>query len=382
MQIIMLENIAQKQLLLKGTVKNRYDFLFSVSVPERFFLCSKLSDDYIMFSNFDIFITDSFDFITFFQNNFKKDDITVVGSGLGSVALIIKKTHSIAQEILAVSRDISSVDELIEKFKIEELAELTIDCSLVMSLSNHRNIAKAIKMLNDETIEQHLSQGVFIIDPENTYIDPNVVIEPRVTIFPGTHITGNSTIATGSILGPNAKIEDSEIGQESTIGMNSNIFESKIGDDVWVMNSTILNSQIEKKSKVGPYAYIRPDSYIGENCKIGDFVEIKNSSLSKGTKVSHLSYIGDSDLGKDVNVGCGTVFVNYDGVNKHRSKVGDSAFIGCNSNIVSPVEIGKGAFIAAGSTITKNVEDEALGIARARQINKKPWSLKNKRKES
>ena len=124
---------------------------------------------------------------------------------------------------------------------------------------------------------------------------------------------------------------------------------------------------------MGPFAYLRPQSRIGSKCKIGDFVEVKNSTLGDGTKASHLTYIGDSDIGRDVNLGCGVVFVNYDGTNKYRSEVEDGAFIGCNSNLVSPVKVGKGAYIAAGSTVTKDVESDALYIARSRGRELPGW---------
>ena len=129
-----------------------------------------------------------------------------------------------------------------------------------------------------------------------------------------------------------------------------------------------------KGTKVGPFAYLRPGCTIGENCKVGDFVEVKNSSLGDGSKASHLTYIGDSDVGRDVNIGCGVVFVNYDGTNKHRSNIGDGAFIGCNTNLVSPVSVEDGAYIAAGSTITEDVPKDSLAIARQRQRNIEGWA--------
>ena len=143
------------------------------------------------------------------------------------------------------------------------------------------------------------------------------------------------------------------------------------------MNSDVMANEasaVGSETTVGPFAYIRPGSRIGKGCKVGDFVEVKNSTLGDGTKSAHLTYIGDADLGKNINLGCGVVFVNYDGTNKYRSTVGDGAFIGCNANIVSPVSIGDGAYIAAGSTVTKNVEEDALCVARARQKNIQGWA--------
>ena len=147
-----------------------------------------------------------------------------------------------------------------------------------------------------------------------------------------------------------------------------------IGDGVEIESSVIKESTVGDETTVGPFAYIRPGSRIGKGCKVGDFVEVKNSTLGDGTKSAHLTYIGDADLGKNINLGCGVVFVNYDGTNKYRSTVGDGAFIGCNANIVSPVSIGDGAYIAAGSTVTKNVEEDALCVARTRQKNIQGWA--------
>ena len=139
-----------------------------------------------------------------------------------------------------------------------------------------------------------------------------------------------------------------------------------------------MDSNIGDNSTVGPYAYIRPNSVIGKNVKIGDFVEVKNSVIDEGTKVSHLTYIGDSDVGKNINFGCGTVTVNYDGKNKFRTTIEDDAFIGCNTNLIAPVTVKKGSYIAAGSTITKEVPEDALAVARARQQNILGWVSKNK----
>ena len=143
-----------------------------------------------------------------------------------------------------------------------------------------------------------------------------------------------------------------------------------------IKSSTIIDSQIGNGTTVGPYAYLRPGSRIGNNCKIGDFVEFKNASFGDGSKASHLSYIGDADVGSNVNIGCGVVFVNYDGKNKFRTVVKDNSFVGSNSNLVAPVTIEENSFIAAGSTITEDVPKDSLAIARGRQVNKADWNNK------
>ena len=147
-------------------------------------------------------------------------------------------------------------------------------------------------------------------------------------------------------------------------------------DGAEVQNSVVLDSTVGEGSHIGPFAYLRPGSTIGKDVKIGDFVEVKNSIVGDKTKVSHLSYIGDCDVGANVNVGCGTIVVNYDGKKKHRTLIGDNVFIGCNTNLISPVEVKKNAYIAAGSTITDDVPENALAIARERQVVKEDWVVK------
>ena len=169
-------------------------------------------------------------------------------------------------------------------------------------------------------------------------------------------------------------VGETEIGVNCLIGQNSRIEKSFLSDNVNILSSVVLESKIGEGTKVGPFAYLRPNSVIGRDCKIGDFVEVKNSTLGDGTKASHLTYIGDSDLGNDINLGCGVVFVNYDGTNKYRSTIEDGAFIGCNTNLVSPVNVGRGAYIAAGTTVTKNVPEDALCVGRARQKVIEGWA--------
>lgn len=219
------------------------------------------------------------------------------------------------------------------------------------------DVARAQSVKQEEIATELLNSGVVLQDMKNTYISPDAVIEKDAVILPNTIIKGKSVIKSGSVIGPSTTVENSEIG-ENTL----------------VENSVVLNSKVAKNSAVGPFAYIRPGSVVGSNVKIGDFVEIKNSVIGNGTKVSHLTYVGDSDVGEGVNFGCGTVTVNYDGENKHRTTIGDNAFIGCNTNLVAPVKIENNAFIAAGSTITDDVEKYSLAIARARQVEKKGWA--------
>ena len=202
----------------------------------------------------------------------------------------------------------------------------------------------------------YMEKGVTFIDARTAYIDEGVRIGAGTVIYPCVVIEG-----------------DVEIGENCVIGQNSRIKDSVIGSGTSVQSSVVLDSTIGKDTSVGPFAYLRPGSQVGNGCKVGDFVEIKNSKLGDGAKAAHLTYVGDSDVGERVNLGCGVVFVNYDESRKYRSVVEDGAFIGCNVNLVSPVHVGKDAYVAAGSTITSDVPDGALYVARARGRSLEGW---------
>ncbi|HHW66175.1 bifunctional UDP-N-acetylglucosamine diphosphorylase/glucosamine-1-phosphate N-acetyltransferase GlmU [Defluviitalea raffinosedens] len=235
-------------------------------------------------------------------------------------------------------------------------AMIVKDSTEILGVNSRAQLSEVTQILKRRINKKFMDEGVTIIDPESTYIEPDVSIGIDTIIYPGSIIQGKTVIGEDCVIGPNARIDS-----------------AKIGNDVSIESSVILESEIGSNTTVGPFAYIRPNSKIGSHIKIGDFVEVKNSTIGNNTKVSHLTYIGDADVGENVNFGCGTVVVNYDGHKKHRTVIEDEAFIGCNTNLVSPVTIHKEAFIAAGSTITENVPARALGIARARQVNKENW---------
>lgn len=224
------------------------------------------------------------------------------------------------------------------------------------AVTDCESLSRATDVIRRRILHYHASNGVMIYDFNNTHIDCDAVIAAGAVIEPYNFIKGKTIIKSGAHIMPGNYIENCIIGSGARVD-SSRLYDSLIGAE----------------TRVGPFAYIRPNTVIGSGCRIGDFVELKNCVIGDGCKVSHLTYIGDAELGKDCNVGCGVVFANYDGKNKYKSIVGSRVFIGSNANIVAPVNIADKSFIAAGSTITKAVPEHALAIARARQTIVPNW---------
>ncbi len=226
----------------------------------------------------------------------------------------------------------------------------------ILGVNNKVQLSKAEQIMKSRINNRHMLAGVTIMNPDDTAIGADVKIEPDTVIMPGSQLKGRTSIASDCEIGPFAILENAEIERGAKISQ-----------------STVLNSFVGKDAKIGPYAYLRPGSRIENNVKLGDFVEVKNSTIGEGSKASHLAYIGDADIGKRVNISCGVVFVNYDGKNKHRTRVGDDVFIGCNANLVAPVILNNKSYVAAGTTVTEAVPEGALCIGRSRQENKEKW---------
>ncbi len=240
-----------------------------------------------------------------------------------------------------------------------KVGTFAIDEESMIGINSKQQLAQAEKILRNRINRHHMDNGVTIVNPDATYIDNEVVIERDVVIYPNCHLRGNTKIGKGSLIRENSVIENSIVGENCTI-WSSTLTEACVGD----------------QTTVGPYAYLRPKTDVGKKCKIGDFVELKNAKFGNASKASHLAYIGDAVVGENVNIGCGVVFVNYDGKNKFVSTIGDGAFIGSNVNLVAPVTVGEHATVAAGSTIVSDVPKDSLAIARERQTNKENWKKK------
>ncbi|MCA1296628.1 bifunctional UDP-N-acetylglucosamine diphosphorylase/glucosamine-1-phosphate N-acetyltransferase GlmU [Paenibacillus sp. alder61] len=270
-------------------------------------------------------------------------------------AALEKVTNSNAQQEYYLTDVIGILvgeGEVVEGYMTEDFAES-------IGVNDRLALSEAEGYMRERINRKHMLNGVTIIDPSSTYIGADVVIGADTVIYPGSHISGATVIGEDCVIGPAAEIED-----------------SRIEDGAKVKQSVLCQAEVGKETTVGPFAYLRPGAKLGEHVKVGDFVEIKNATLDDGSKVSHLSYIGDAKVGKNVNIGCGAITVNYDGYNKSITEIEDDAFIGSNVNLIAPVKVGKGAYVVAGSTITQSVPDNDVAIARNRQENKPGYAEK------
>lgn len=243
-------------------------------------------------------------------------------------------------------------EEVVSAYQLETMDE-------ALGVNDRVALSEANRLMKERINEKHMRNGVTLIDPSNTYIESDVQIGSDTVIEPGVYIKGNTVI-----------------GEDVAISSQSVIVDSKIDDGAEVYQTTVEEAEIGKNSDVGPYSHLRKGTVLKENVHIGNFVEIKKSVVGNNSKAGHHSYIGDAEIGEEVNVGCGVIFVNYDGKNKHKSNIGDHVFIGSNSNIVAPANVENNAFVAAGSTITDTVPANGLGIARARQVVKEGYASK------
>lgn len=259
---------------------------------------------------------------------------------------------------------LTDVISLINAAGKKSYAVLSNDYTETLGINDRTQLAEVCAIMRDRINNQHMLNGVAIVDPATTWIDHGVEIESDVVIYPGSAISGKTVIKSGAVIGPRTSLDDCIVEAGAKV-IESNCTQSKIGKD----------------AKVGPFTFLRKGTVLASESKAGAFVEIKNSTVGEGTKVAHLSYVGDAEIGKESNIGAATIFVNYDGESKHKSKVGDHVRIGSDTMLVAPVSVGDGAYTAAGSVINEDVPAGAIGIGRARQVNILGWVLK-KRKDS
>ncbi|WP_088226305.1 bifunctional UDP-N-acetylglucosamine diphosphorylase/glucosamine-1-phosphate N-acetyltransferase GlmU [Desulfosporosinus sp. FKB] len=236
------------------------------------------------------------------------------------------------------------------------LTYCTEDSHEALGINSRSQLAEAERILRERNLEHWMAEGVTIVDPASTFIDIDVRLSQDVTILPFTRLLGNTKVQEDAVIGPQTTLENCEVGSGSE-----------------VTYTVAKNANIGVRCHIGPFAYLRPGTSLEADVKVGDFVEIKNSKIEAGAKVPHLSYIGDAQVGKSANIGAGTITCNYDGSSKHPTKIGDHTFIGSNTNLVAPVEVGDYAVTGAGSTITKNVPAKALAVERSQQIIKEQW---------
>lgn len=251
---------------------------------------------------------------------------------------------------------LTEVFEVFSKLKEKMLTYCTPDSQEALGINSRGQLAEAEAILRKNILEHWMAEGVTLIDPASTFIDAEVELAKDVTILPFTRLIGKTRIEEDAVIGPQTSLHNCTVGRGAE-----------------VVYTVAKDAVIGDNCRIGPFTYLRPGTNLGAEVKIGDFVEIKNSWIGTGAKVPHLSYIGDAHIGKSANIGAGTITCNYDGVHKHTTKIGDYAFIGSNTNLVAPIEVGEHAVTGAGSTITKNVPAKALAVERSHQLIKEHW---------
>jgi bifunctional UDP-N-acetylglucosamine pyrophosphorylase/glucosamine-1-phosphate N-acetyltransferase len=236
-------------------------------------------------------------------------------------------------------------------------AVLAEDPSECLGVNDRKQMAELGAIMRRRILDRLMVAGVSVIDPANTYVDDTVTVGPDTVLQPGVILEGRTTV-----------------GAECVVSTGCHVSDTTLGDRVLLKPYCVLSeSTVEEGAQLGPFCHLRPASHVGAKAKIGNFVELKKSRIGRGSKVPHLSYVGDTQMGDGVNIGAGTITCNYDGVAKHETVIGDGVFVGTNSSLVAPLTIGEGAYVAAGSVITKNVPPGALAVARGRQETREGW---------
>jgi bifunctional UDP-N-acetylglucosamine pyrophosphorylase/glucosamine-1-phosphate N-acetyltransferase len=232
----------------------------------------------------------------------------------------------------------------------------------ILGVNSRKELADVSRILRDRKNDELMAAGVTIIDPATTWIHPDVEVGADTILHPNVYLEGRTRVGSGCEIHAGVRIVD-----------------STIGDRVVINNFCVIRqSRVDDAAQVGPFAQLRPESHVAEDAHVGNFVELKKTTLGRGSKANHLTYLGDSTIGAKVNIGAGTITCNYDGVAKHPTVIEDGAFIGSDSQLIAPVRVGKGAYVAAGSSITEDVPADSLAIGRGRQTNKPGWAARKK----
>ncbi|MEG6521286.1 bifunctional UDP-N-acetylglucosamine diphosphorylase/glucosamine-1-phosphate N-acetyltransferase GlmU [Desulfotomaculum sp. 1211_IL3151] len=301
------------------------------------------------------------------QKDASPEELTVKEINTGVYCFKVPGLFSALKEISPANAQgefyLTDIVQIFIKKGLKVKAVTLEDAQEVQGINDRIQLAQAEAVMRQRILEGLMVQGVTIMDPGNTYVELGVKVGADTVILPFTFLRGDTEIGNHCVIGPGCKITNCMIGNNNEI-----------------QYSVLLDSQIGNDAVIGPYAYVRPGTVLADKVKVGDFVEIKKSHIGRGSKIPHLSYVGDSTIGESVNVGAGTITCNYDGKNKYQTVIEDGAFIGSNTNLVAPVTVGRDAVIAAGSTITKDVPTEALGVARGRQTNHTDWAKKQRKK--
>lgn len=289
-------------------------------------------------------------------------EILEINSGIYAIKheQLVKHLANLSTDNAASEKYLTDVIKAIADGGGKVLATLA-DADDVMGVNDKEQLAQANGLLSDRIAQYWLQQGVTMIDPSSTWIDVNVKLAADVVLYPNVYLEGNTSVATGAKIGPDTVLQDCTVGENAQ-----------------VVSSRCIGATISAGASVGPFSYLRPETELDQDAKVGAFVEVKKSRIGKGSKVPHLTYVGDAEIGEESNIGAATVFVNYDGVNKHKTIVGDHVRIGSDSMLVAPVEIGDGAYTAAGSVITENVPPGAMAVARGKQRNILGWVLRKR----
>ena len=295
-------------------------------------------------------------------NDFEKaiDEINT-GVYLFDIAALAQSVAQITNKNSQGELYLTDVIALIKESSNKAAAILSYDYTETLGINDRSQLAECAAYMRERINEAHMKSGVAITDPTTTWIDATVTIAPDATIYPGSWLTGTTSVGAGAIIGPRTTLNS------VTVGAGASVIESHCS-----------SSEIAANATVGPYSFLRPGTSLGEGAKAGAYVEIKNSTIGEGSKVPHLSYVGDATIGTGSNIGAATIFVNYDGVAKHQTIVGNDVRIGSDSMLVAPVTIGDGAYTAAGSVITENVPAGSIAVARAKQRNILGWVLRKR----